>query len=96
MDAGIQEPVKEVAALAPAQEKGISAEVLHWVVGAISMLMMLALFTLAVVNTPSSVRANNAHCLRQIANEEHVALEAFFQNPTQQNAFALASEVCAR
>ena len=65
MDAGIQEPVKEVAALAPAQEKGISAEVLHWVVGAISMLMMLALFTLAVVNTrQASARTMRIACGR--------------------------------
>jgi hypothetical protein len=76
--------------------KRISREALHWVVGIANMLAILALFILAVAKAPSSVRANNARCLQQVANQEHVALEAFFQNPTEQDAFAQAMAVCAR
>jgi hypothetical protein len=76
--------------------KRISRESLYWTVGIANMLAILALFILAVVKAPSSVRANNARCLQQVANQEHVALEAFFQNPTEQDAFAQAMAVCAR
>jgi hypothetical protein len=76
--------------------KRISREALHWVVGIANMLAILALFILAVAKVPSGVRGNNARCLQQVANEEHVALEAFFQNPTEQDAMAQAMAVCAR
>jgi len=51
---------------------------------------------LAVVKAPSSVRSNNTRCLQQVANEEHVSLEAFFQNPAAQDAMVQAMEVCSR
>ena len=57
---------------------------------------MLALFVLAVVKAPSSGRSNNIRCLQQVSNEEHVSLEAFFQNPMEQDAMVQAMEVCAR
>jgi hypothetical protein len=76
--------------------KRFSREALYWVVGIANMLVILALFILAVVKAPSSVRANNARCLQQVANQEHVALEAFFQNPTEQDALAQTMAVCAR
>jgi hypothetical protein len=76
--------------------KRFSREALYWVVGVANMLAILALFILAVVKTPASVRVNNARCLQQVANQEHVALEAFFQNPTEQDALAQAVAVCAR
>lgn len=96
MEADIRKPVEEVRALAPIRRMGISAEALHWVVAIANMLVILTLFVLAVLKAPSSVRANNARCLQQIANEEHLALEAFFQNPVEQDALAQAEGVCAR
>lgn len=96
MEANIREAAGEAGALAPVRRKGISAEALHWVVAIVNMLVILVLFILAVVKAPSGVRANNARCLQQIANEEHVTLEAFFQNPTEQDALAQAVGVCAR
>lgn len=80
----------------PGCTKNGSNEGWRWMVGIVNMLAILALFMLAVVKAPSSVRANNARCLRQIANEEHVTLEAFFQNPTEQDALAQAVAVCSR
>ena len=49
-----------------------------------------------LVKAPSSVRSNNTRCLQQVSNEEHVSLEAFFQNPMGQDAMVQAMEVCAR
>jgi hypothetical protein len=69
---------------------------LQWVVGIANMLLILALFALAVTKAPSSVRSNNMRCLQQVANEEHVSLEAFFQNPADQDALVQAMNVCSR
>lgn len=80
----------------PGCTKKASGEGWRWIVGVVNMLAILALFVLAVVKAPSSVRANNTRCLRQIATEEHVALEAFFQNPTEQDALAQAVAICSR
>lgn len=94
METDIRKPAGGARALA--RRKGMSAEALHWVIAIANMLVILALFILAVVKAPSSVRANNTRCLQQIANEEHMALEAFFQNPAEQDALAQAVGVCAR
>jgi hypothetical protein len=74
----------------------VSGEGLQWVVGIANMLLILGLFVLAVAKAPSSVRSNNARCLQQVANEEHVSLEAFFQNPAEQDALVQAMNVCSR
>ena len=71
-------------------------ERLHWVVGIVITLVVLALFAMAVAFAPSSVRANTSLCLKQVANDEHVSLEAFFQNPAEQDAFAEAISACSR
>jgi hypothetical protein len=68
----------------------------HWVAGVAITLSIIALFALAAGLATSSVRANNASCLQQVANEEHVSLEAFFQNPAQQDAFVEAATLCSR
>jgi hypothetical protein len=44
----------------------------------------------------NGVRSNNMRCLQQVANEEHASLEAFFQNPTEQDALVQAMNVCSR
>jgi hypothetical protein len=74
----------------------VSGVGLQWVIGIANMLLILALFVLAVARAPSSVRSNNMRCLQQVANEEHVSLEAFFQNPAEQDALVQAMSVCSR
>ena len=59
-------------------------------------LMTIVLLLTAVALAPAGIRANNAQCLRQVANDEHVSLEAFFQNPSQQDAFVQAVTLCSR
>lgn len=83
-------------AVAPGKGVLISEVARQWVVGVASMLLILALFVLALVKAPSSVWSNNMRCLQQVANEEHVSLEAFFQNPAQQDALVQAMNVCSR
>lgn len=68
----------------------------QWIVGIANMLLILALFVLAVVKAPSSARSNNMRCLQQVANEEHLSLEAFFQNPAGQDAMVQAIDLCSR
>ena len=68
----------------------------HWVVGIAITLVILALFATAVGFAASSVRANTTLCLRQAANDEHVSLEAFFQNPAEQDALVAAITACSR
>lgn len=68
----------------------------QWIVWIANMLLILALFVLAVVKAPSSARSNNVRCLQQVANEEHESLEALFQNPAGQDAMAQAMELCSR
>ncbi|MFM0204691.1 hypothetical protein PQR53_33180 [Paraburkholderia fungorum] len=46
----------------------------------------IALFLTAVACAPASMRANNNLCLQQVADDEHANLEAFFQNPAEQDA----------
>ncbi|PCE22914.1 hypothetical protein BWP39_24845 [Paraburkholderia acidicola] len=60
------------------------------------MLVAIALLITAVAIAPASVRANNTLCFQQVANDEHVSLEAFFQNPAQQDAFIQAVTLCSR
>lgn len=74
----------------------VSGAGMPWVVGIANMLLILALFVLAVAKAPSSARSNNMRCLQQVANEEHVSLEAFFQNPAEQDALVQAMNVCSR
>ena len=94
MNKDVQRPT--VGEVAPEKGALISEVGWQWIVGVTNMLLILALFVLAVVKAPSSVRVNNMRCLQQIANEEHVSLEAFFQNPAQQDALVQAMNVCSR
>jgi hypothetical protein len=68
----------------------------HWVVGIAITLVLLALLATALHFAAPSARANTRLCLQQFANDEHVSLEAFFQNPAQQDAFVAAMTVCSR
>jgi hypothetical protein len=50
----------------------------------------------AIACAPAAVRSNNERCLQALADEQHVSVEDFFQNPAGQDALALAAEQCAR
>ncbi|MGF6646604.1 hypothetical protein P3T17_004758 [Paraburkholderia sp. GAS82] len=68
----------------------------HWTVGIAITLAAIALFAIAAVLAASSVPANNALCLQKVANDEHVSLDAFFQNPARQDALVEAATLCSR
>ena len=94
MNSDMQKPV--LSGNAPGWRRFVSEAGLRWAIGIANMLLILALFVLAVARAPSSVRSNNMGCLQQVANEEDVSLEAFFQNPTEQDALVQAMNVCSR
>lgn len=77
------------------QRSWISEDGFRWAIGVAIALVVVTLLLAAVVVAPASVRANNILCLQQVANDEHVSLEAFFQNPTQQDAFVQAATLCS-
>jgi hypothetical protein len=85
-----------VRGVASGKEGLLSEAAWQWLVGIANMLLILALFVLAVVKAPTSVRSNNMRCLQEVANEEHVSLEAFFQNPAGQDALVQAMRICSR
>jgi len=74
----------------------ISEDGLRWAIGIAIAAIGVTLFLTAVAIAPASVRANNTLCLQQVANDEHLSLEAFFQNPAQQDAFVQAVTLCSR
>lgn len=93
----IENAARKCAGRRPARSSPIfSRAAMQWVVGIANMVLILGLFLLAVAKAPGSVRANNARCLEQIASEEHTTLEAFFQNPANQDALAQALATCSR
>lgn len=69
---------------------------LRWALGSAVSLIAIGLFVAAAIYAPDSTRANNRLCLQQLANDEHTSLEAFFQNPAEQDAFVQAVTVCSR
>ncbi len=71
-------------------------EAMRWMVAACVTLVATAAFVAAIIYAPSSIRTNNTECLRQIANDEHTSLEAFFLNPAEQDAFVQAVTACTR
>jgi len=78
------------------QRRTLRAEgIRHWTVGLVITLVVVALFAIAAILAVSSVRDNNTRCLQQVANDEHVSLDAFFQNPSQQDALAEATTLCS-
>jgi hypothetical protein len=68
----------------------------RWTIGIAIAVAAVALLVTATAYAPASIRANNDLCLQQVANDEHVSLEAFFQNPAQQDAFVQAITICSR
>ncbi|MFM0212469.1 hypothetical protein PQQ96_34325 [Paraburkholderia sediminicola] len=68
----------------------------NWIFGAAIGLSLCVLLGVAIVCAPAAVRSNNERCLQALADEQHVGVEDFFQNPAGQDALALAVEQCAR
>ena len=69
---------------------------MQWAIGIAITVMVMALFFVAAAVAPASIQANNNVCLQRTENDEHISLEAFFQNPTQQDAFVQAVTLCSR
>ena len=94
----MRDAVTQSSAMArSSQERSqISQDGFRWAVGAAIVLVTIALFIAAVIVAPASVRANNTFCFQQVANDEHLSLEAFFQNPTQQDILVQAATLCSR
>lgn len=65
-------------------------------VGIFIALVATALLLTAAAFAPGSIRANNNLCLRQVANDDHTTVEAFFHDPAQLDAFVQAVTVCSR
>jgi hypothetical protein len=82
--------------LAQQRQSERASDGLRWIVGSAITALAVGLVMFAVVCAPANIRANNDGCLQQIANEEHTSLEAFFENPAQQDAFVQAVTVCSR
>ncbi|MGF6976038.1 hypothetical protein QFZ94_004488 [Paraburkholderia sp. JPY465] len=68
----------------------------RWIAGVSVVIVTMALVGAAAFCSTSSVRANNKRCLESLANDEDIALEAFFQNPAEQDALVQAVTQCAR
>jgi Na+/glutamate symporter len=71
-------------------------DALRWSASIAVAVATVGLVIVALASAPASIRTNNERCLQQIANEEHTSLEAFFQNPAEQDAFVEAVTVCSR
>ncbi|KFX65597.1 hypothetical protein [Paraburkholderia fungorum] len=79
-----------------ASVSGVTRVQANWIFGAAIGLSLCILLGIAIACAPAAVRSNNERCLEALANEQHVSVEDFFQNPAKQDALALAAEQCAR
>ncbi|MFM0045367.1 hypothetical protein [Paraburkholderia sediminicola] len=68
----------------------------NWIFGAAIGLSLCILLGIAIACAPAAVRSNNERCLQALADEQHVSVEDFFQNPAEQDVLALAAEQCTR
>ncbi|MFM0502592.1 hypothetical protein [Paraburkholderia caffeinilytica] len=68
----------------------------NWVFGGVIGIALCVLLGIAIACAPAAVRSNNERCLQALAEEQHVSVEDFFQNPAGQDALALAVTQCAR
>jgi hypothetical protein len=73
-----------------------SDEARQWVKGIVVTLTVFALFIAVAARSVSSRPAVNELCLKEMAQEEHTTLDAFFQNPVEQDALVQAITVCSR
>lgn len=68
----------------------------NWIFGATFGVSLCILLGIAIACAPAAVRSNTERCLQALADEQHVSVEDFFQNPARQDALAVAAEQCAR
>jgi len=73
-----------------------SGDGIRWAAGIAVAVAAIGAVVLAIACAPASIRANNNLCLQQVANDEHTTLEAFFQNPAEQDALVQAITICSR
>ncbi|CAE6734424.1 hypothetical protein [Paraburkholderia aspalathi] len=66
------------------------------VIGIALCVLLCVLLGIAIACAPAAVRSNNERCLQALAEEQHVSVEDFFQNPAGQDALAQAVTQCAR
>jgi hypothetical protein len=67
-----------------------------WVMGVANMLLVLGVFVAAIVRPGQHARASDPRCVLQIGHEEGLALEAFFADPSGEDALARAEKRCLR
>jgi hypothetical protein len=75
---------------------GAGEEIWPWIKGAAISLTIFGLFMVLAARSISSRPAVNELCLKQMAREEHTTLEAFFQNPADQDALVQAITACSQ
>ncbi|MFM0075177.1 hypothetical protein PQQ86_28890 [Paraburkholderia sediminicola] len=68
----------------------------NWIFGGVMGVALCVLLGIAIACAPAAVRSNNERCLQALAEEQHVSVEDFFQNPAGQDALALAVTQCTR
>ena len=73
-----------------------SGDGIRWAAGVALAVVAIVAFVIAAALAPAGIRANDHLCLQQVANDEHTTLEAFFQNPVEQDAFVQAIIICSR
>ncbi|MFM0272054.1 hypothetical protein PQQ59_15815 [Paraburkholderia aspalathi] len=66
------------------------------VIGIALCVLLCVLLGIAIACAPAAVRSNNERCLQALAEEQHVRVEDFFQNPAGQDALAQAVTQCTR
>ncbi|CAB3695879.1 hypothetical protein LMG24238_03361 [Paraburkholderia sediminicola] len=68
----------------------------NWIFGGVIGIALCVLLGIAIACAPAAVRSNNERCLQALAEEQHVSVEDFFQNPAGQDALAQAVTQCTR
>ena len=68
----------------------------NWIFGGVIGIALCVLLGIAIACAPAAVRSNNERCLQALAEEQHVSVEDFFQNPAGQDALVQAVTQCAR
>lgn len=64
--------------------------------GGVIGIALCVLLGIAIACAPAAIRSNNERCLQALAEEQHVSVEDFFQNPAGQDALAQAVTQCTR
>lgn len=77
--------------LSRSRDNGLAA----WVIGILNGLAIAACIGGAAGYGHFPMHVKLEGCLRKTANDPHTLMEAFFQNPPEQNALILMRRVCS-